>query len=174
MSFFPVCFTVIHGAPRCSQACHWCSETCHRHSRTRHQHSQTCHWRSQNYLRRSHKCPGATNGPSSIPKCSQTYHNHSHGSPVLLPSATCNCIIMLTFWLLIHFQHTAIAPKVSSKGKEMTRAKMPTSVINRCLGMLDQLQKRIFHFMKTHERLDKYNAIWLCVPANHDLTPKIK
>jgi hypothetical protein len=40
--------------------------------------------------------------------------------------------------------------------------------------MLDQLQKRIFHFMKTHERLDKYNAIWLCVPANHDLTPKIK
>ena len=28
--------------------------------------------------------------------------------------------------------------------------------------------------MKTHERLDKYNAIWLSVPAYHDLTPKNK
>jgi len=28
--------------------------------------------------------------------------------------------------------------------------------------------------MKTHERLDKYNAIWLSVPAYHDLTPKTK
>jgi len=26
--------------------------------------------------------------------------------------------------------------------------------------------------MKTHERLDKYNAIWLSMPAYHDLTPK--
>jgi hypothetical protein len=26
--------------------------------------------------------------------------------------------------------------------------------------------------MMTHKRLDKYNAIWLCVPAYHDLTPK--
>jgi hypothetical protein len=40
------------------------------------------------------------------------------------------------------------------------------------IGMLDHLQKWIFHFMKTHERLDKYNAIWLSVPAYHDLTPK--
>jgi len=42
------------------------------------------------------------------------------------------------------------------------------------IGMLDHLQKCIFHFMKTHERLDMYNAIWLSVPAYHDLTPKNK
>jgi hypothetical protein len=42
------------------------------------------------------------------------------------------------------------------------------------IGMLDHLQKLIFHFMKTYERLDKYNAIWLSVPAYHDLTPKNK
>jgi hypothetical protein len=41
------------------------------------------------------------------------------------------------------------------------------------IGMLDYLQKWIFHFMKTHERLDKYNAIWLSVPAYHQLTQKI-
>jgi hypothetical protein len=40
------------------------------------------------------------------------------------------------------------------------------------IGMLDHLQKWIFHFIKTHERLDKYNALWLSVPAYHDLTPK--
>jgi len=40
------------------------------------------------------------------------------------------------------------------------------------IGMLDHLQKWIIHFMKMHERLDKYNAIWLSVPAYHDLTPK--
>jgi hypothetical protein len=42
------------------------------------------------------------------------------------------------------------------------------------IGMLDHLQKWIFHFMKTYEQLDKYNAIWLSVPAYHDLTPKNK
>ena len=42
------------------------------------------------------------------------------------------------------------------------------------IGMLDHLQKWIFHFMMTHKRLDKYNAIWLSVPAYHDLTPKNK
>jgi len=42
------------------------------------------------------------------------------------------------------------------------------------IGMLDNLQKWIFHFMKTQERLDKYNAIWLSVPAYHDLTTKNK
>ena len=41
-------------------------------------------------------------------------------------------------------------------------------------SMLDHLQKRIFHFIKTHEWLDKYNAIWLSTPAWHDLTPKYK
>jgi len=42
------------------------------------------------------------------------------------------------------------------------------------IGMLDHIQKWIFHFMKTPERLDKYNAIWLSMPAYHDLTPKKK
>jgi hypothetical protein len=42
------------------------------------------------------------------------------------------------------------------------------------IGMLDHLQKWIFHFMKTHERLDKYNAICLAMPAYHNLTPKNK
>jgi hypothetical protein len=42
------------------------------------------------------------------------------------------------------------------------------------IGMLDYLQKWIFHFMKTYERLDKYNAIWLSAPAYHHLTPKNK
>jgi len=41
------------------------------------------------------------------------------------------------------------------------------------IGMLDHLQKWIFHFMKTHKLLDKYNAIWLSVPAYDDLTPKM-
>jgi hypothetical protein len=42
------------------------------------------------------------------------------------------------------------------------------------ISMHDHLQKWIFHFLKTHERLDKDNAIWLSVPAYHDLTPKNK
>jgi len=42
------------------------------------------------------------------------------------------------------------------------------------IGMLDHLQKWIFHFMMTHEWLNKYNAIWLSVPAYHDHTPKNK
>jgi hypothetical protein len=42
------------------------------------------------------------------------------------------------------------------------------------IGMLDHLQKWIFHFMKTYERLNKYNAIWLSLPTYHDLTPKTK
>jgi len=40
------------------------------------------------------------------------------------------------------------------------------------ISMLDHLQKWIFHFMKTHKWLEKYNAIWLSVPAYHYLTPK--
>ena len=42
------------------------------------------------------------------------------------------------------------------------------------LGMLDHLHKWLFHFMKTHGRLNRYNALWLSVPAYHDLTPKTK
>jgi hypothetical protein len=42
------------------------------------------------------------------------------------------------------------------------------------IGMLDHLQMWIFHFMNMHQRLDKYNAMWLSVPAYHDLRPKNK
>jgi hypothetical protein len=42
------------------------------------------------------------------------------------------------------------------------------------ISMFDYLQKWIFHFVKMHKRLNKYNAIWLSVPAYHDLTPKTK
>jgi hypothetical protein len=42
------------------------------------------------------------------------------------------------------------------------------------ISMLDHLQKWIFHVMKMHEWLDKYNAIGLSVPAYHDLTQKNK
>jgi len=42
------------------------------------------------------------------------------------------------------------------------------------IGMLDHLQNWILHFMKTHERLNKHKAIWLSVPAYHDLTPENK
>ena len=40
-------------------------------------------------------------------------------------------------------------------------------------GILYHLRKWIVQLMKTHERLDMYNAIWFTVPAYHDLTPKI-
>jgi hypothetical protein len=42
------------------------------------------------------------------------------------------------------------------------------------MGMLDHLQDWIFHSIKQHEWLDKYNAIWLSVPAYHNLSPKTK
>jgi len=42
------------------------------------------------------------------------------------------------------------------------------------IGMLDHLQKWIFHCIRTHKRLDMYNAIWSSVPAYYDLTPKNK
>jgi hypothetical protein len=42
------------------------------------------------------------------------------------------------------------------------------------IDMLDHLQKWIFNFMQTYEQPDKYNAIWLSVPAYHNPTPKNK
>jgi len=42
-----------------------------------------CHSRySQTCRRRSQVLPGAPNVLSAAPRCSQTYHNHSHGTPV--------------------------------------------------------------------------------------------
>jgi len=42
------------------------------------------------------------------------------------------------------------------------------------IGMLDHLQMWIFYFIKMHEQFQTYNAIWLSVPAHHELTPKNK
>jgi hypothetical protein len=42
------------------------------------------------------------------------------------------------------------------------------------IGMLDHNQKWIFHYMKTHKQLDKYNAIRFSVRAYHNLTPNNK
>jgi hypothetical protein len=42
------------------------------------------------------------------------------------------------------------------------------------IGLLEYLQKLIFPFMIMHQRLDKYNAIWLSVPAYHHPTIKHK
>jgi len=40
------------------------------------------------------------------------------------------------------------------------------------IRMLENLQKWVFQLMRTHARRDKYNAIWLSVPAYHEFTPK--
>jgi len=73
-----------------------------------------------------------------------------------LPSATFNCIIMVTPWMWIHFQLAAMAPKGSrkGKGKPTAKAKMPTSVINWRLS-LDQ--DRIKGFIWEHIR----GLIWI-------------
>jgi len=42
------------------------------------------------------------------------------------------------------------------------------------IGMVEHLQKRIFHSKKTPEWLEKYNAIWFSAFAYHDLTLKDK
>jgi hypothetical protein len=61
------------------------------------------------------------------------------------------------------FQHVPFI--VSDLPKPDLLHTMPT-------GMLHYLQQWMFHFMKTHERLEKNNAIWLSVPAYHNLSPK--
>jgi hypothetical protein len=40
------------------------------------------------------------------------------------------------------------------------------------IGMLDHLQKSMLHFIRTHERLNKYNSLWLPDSAYFSLTPK--
>jgi len=52
---------LVPSAPRCSQACHQSSQTC---------------------FRRSQVLPGAPKVLSGALRCFQTYHSHSHGTPV--------------------------------------------------------------------------------------------
>jgi len=56
----------------------------------------------------------------------------------------------------------------------MTNLPKPNLLHTMQIGMLDHLQEVILHFRKTPGQLDKYNAIWLSVPAYHDFTPKTK
>jgi len=72
--------------PRCSQSCHrrsqtccWRTHACHRHCQACHRHSQTCCWRS-------HVLPGAPKVLLGAPRFSQTYPNHSHGTPIAVIS----------------------------------------------------------------------------------------
>jgi len=88
---------------RCSQAsCHrsqascWRSQACHRRFETYHRHFQACRLRSQVYRQRSKTChwcshascrqsqvlPEAPKVLSGAPKCSQTCHNHFHGTRI--------------------------------------------------------------------------------------------
>jgi hypothetical protein len=68
-----------------------------------------------------------------------------------LASTTFSCIIILTPWMYIYFQLTAMVPKGSRKGKGKVnaRAKIPTSVINWCLSLDHDLLKR---FISVHIR----------------------
>jgi len=62
-----------------------CSQTCCRRSKACRQRTQTSRWRSQVLPGLSSALPGlpgASNVLSSAPRYSQTYHNHSHGTPV--------------------------------------------------------------------------------------------
>jgi len=60
---------------RCSQTCCRRSEACYQHTETGRQQSQTCRRSSQGLSR-------APKVLSGTPRGSQTYHNHSHGTPV--------------------------------------------------------------------------------------------
>ena len=42
------------------------------------------------------------------------------------------------------------------------------------ISMLEHVLKWIIHFMKTYKQLNKYDTIWLSVPADHVLTPNNK
>jgi len=66
---------LLYSDSRCSQACRRRSQTCRRRS-------QACRRRSQTCRRRSQVLPGAPKVLSGAPRCSQIYHNHSHGTPV--------------------------------------------------------------------------------------------
>jgi len=66
---------------RCSQTSRRPSEARRRHSQNCPQSSQNCPRRSQTCHRRSQVLPRAPTVLSSAPRCSQTHHNHSHGTP---------------------------------------------------------------------------------------------
>jgi len=87
--WFETCLRLSQSCHRRSQTCRRHSQSCRRRSQTCCRHSQTCRQRSQAGRWRSQTCrwhsqvlPDAPNVPSGAPRCSQTYHNHSHGTPL--------------------------------------------------------------------------------------------
>jgi len=84
------------GCSRHSEGCSLRSEGCSRRSEGCSRRSEACSrrseagcWRNEECCRRSKACrrhsqalPGAPNVPSGAPRCSPTYHHHSHGTPV--------------------------------------------------------------------------------------------
>jgi hypothetical protein len=64
-----------------------------------------------------------------------TLHNLNKYELSVWTSFRYNCIIMLMFRIVIHFQLTAMASNGSSKGTGRTSAKTPTTVINRELSL---------------------------------------
>ena len=56
----------------------------------------------------------------------------------------------------------------------VTKLSKPDLLHTMQISILGHIQKLIFHFMKMHKQVNKYNAIWLSVPAYYDLTPKNK
>ena len=79
---------LLYSDSRCSQVCRRRSQTCGRHSQTCRRRAQTCRRRTQTCRRRSQTCrwcsqvlAGAPKVLSGAPRCSQTYQNHSHGTP---------------------------------------------------------------------------------------------
>ena len=66
---------LVAGAPRLDASAPRCSQACRRRS-------QAYRQRSQAYRQCSQVLPGAPKVLSGVPRCSQTYHNHSHVTPV--------------------------------------------------------------------------------------------
>jgi len=82
----------------CSRTCCWPSETCRWRcenscwrSEAFCRHTQICHRCSQTCRQLSQVLPGAPKVLSGSLRCSQTYHNHSHGTPNPIISDLCHC-----------------------------------------------------------------------------------
>jgi len=96
---FSDCSTVSRDAPRLVAGALRCSQATRRHAPACHRHSQACHGHSQ-------VLPGAPKVLSGAPKCSQTYRNHSHGTPVAVirdPSSS----LRHSWWLPVTKIHVA-------------------------------------------------------------------
>jgi len=79
---FQACGQRFQACGRRFQACGRRSQACSRHSQACGWHSLNCGQRSQDCGQRSYMLPGALKVLSGTPWCSETFHTHSHGTPV--------------------------------------------------------------------------------------------